>query len=294
MAVTANTTTTTNISVNAKEIDFVTRFESTWAALQEIMGISRPIRKAPGTRLVAANATIDLQNGLVAEGDEVPLSQATVTPAAFADLKFSKYRKRVTVEAVDKYGAAIAVQKTDDAMLGEITGEIMDRFYTFALTGTLGTSESYDGFQMALAMAIGLVKDEFKKLHLEHGAVVAFVNTLDLYSYLGGAAISIQNKYGIEYLKDFLGADVVIVSSEIPRGKVVATPASNINLYYADPTDDDFKELGLEYTTSNSPVRLIGVHKEGVYGRVSGDTHAIVAMELFAEYLNGIAVVSFT
>ena len=33
-------------------------------------------------------------------------------------------------------------------------------------------------------------------------------------------------------------------------------------------------------------------YKEGVYGRVSGDTHALLGMKLFAEYLDGIAVVS--
>lgn len=294
MAVTSNTTTTNQITTTVKEIDFATRFEATWEALREIMGVSRFIRKAPGTKLSAGNATVVLQDGNVAEGDEIPLSQATVTPVEFSELKFEKYRKRVTIEAVDKYGAKVASQMTDDALLGEITGKILDKFYTFAGTGTLKGDGSYASFQMALAMAIGLVKDQFKKLHRAYGNIVAFVNTLDVAEYLGGAEISVQNKYGVEYLKDFLGANTVIITSEVARGTVIATPAENINCYYADPADSDFAELGLEYTTSNAPVSLIGVHKEGVYGRASGDTHAIVAMELFAELLNGIAVVSFT
>ena len=54
----------------------------------------------------------------------------------------------------------------------------------------------------------------------------------------------------------------------------------------------DFAELGLNYTTGNEPTNLIGIHKEGVYGRVSGDTHALMGMELFAEYIDAIAVVT--
>ena len=81
--------------------------------------------------------------------------------------------------------------------------------------------------------------------------------------------------------------------AHIPEGKVIAIPADNMVLYYIDPSDGGFAALGLNYTTGNTETNLIGVHKEGVYGRVSGDTHAVMGMTLFAEYLDGIAVVSF-
>ena len=290
MAVIENTITTSNITTEVKEIDFVSRFETTWQALIEILGIMRPVRKEPGTKLVSSKATVVLQSGDVPEGDEVPLSQATVEPVYYEDLKLEPYRKRVTAQAVAKFGAQIAVQKTDDAFLNELTGNILDRFYTFLQTGTLKSSE--DTFQMAVSMAVTNVKDKFKKLHLDYTNVVAFVNTVDVGRYLGAANISVQEKNGIEYLKDFLAANTEIISSEIPSGTVIAIPADNIVLYYIDPSDGDFAELGLNYTTGNGPTNLIGVHKEGVYGRVSGDTHALLGMKLFAEYLDGIAVVS--
>lgn len=291
MAVTTNTTTTAQISTAVREIDFVTRFESNWQALQEILGIMRPIRKQLGTKLVASKATVVLQSGAVAEGDEVPLSQATVVPVAYEDITLEKYRKRVTAEAVAKYGAAVASQKTDDAFINELTNNVLDRFYSFALTGTL--KDKFDTFQMAVSMAIAMVKDKFKSLHLNYSNIVVFANTLDVGRYLGTAEISMQTRNGIEYFKDYLGASTVIVSSEIPEGTVVAIPADNINLYYIDPADGDFAQLGLDYTTGNGPTNLIGVHKEGVYGRVSGDTHAVLGLKLFAEYIDGIAVVTF-
>ena len=62
--------------VHAREIDFVTRFGNNWAALQNILGIMRPIRKAPGTKLVAYNATVALESGAVGAGDVIPYSKA--------------------------------------------------------------------------------------------------------------------------------------------------------------------------------------------------------------------------
>lgn len=291
MAVIENTTTTSQISLEAKEIDFVTRFESNWDALTEILGIMRPVRKTPGTKLVASKATVVLQDGNVPEGDEVPLSKATVEPVYYEDLKLEKFRKRVTAEAVTKFGAAIAVQKTDDAFLNELQANVLDRFYAFAQTGTLKGSEAT--FQMAVSMAVTKVKDKFKKLRLNYANIVAFVNTVDVGRYLGAAEISIQTQNGIEYFKNFLGATTVIVSSEIPEGTVLAIPADNIVLYYIDPADSDFAELGLDYTTGSGETNLIGIHKEGVYGRASGDTHALMGMTLFAEYLDAIAVNTF-
>lgn len=292
MAVTANTTTTAQITIQAKEIDLANRFTATWEALTDIMGIMRPIRKAPGTKLVASKASVTLAAGEVAEGDEVPLSQAKVEPVAFADLILRKYRKRVTAEAVEKFGAAVAVQKTDDALLNELQSTVLDAFYEFALTGTLTGEE--DSFQMAVSMSIGRVKDKFKKMRLNYGQVIVFANTLDVHRYLGATQISTQTSNGVEYLKNFLGADVLIASSEIPEGKVVAIPADNIVLYYIDPADGDFAALGLEYTTGVGETNLIGVHKEGIYGRASGDTHVLMGMTLWAEYLDAIAVTTIS
>ena len=291
MAVTPNTTTPDQITTNVREIDFVTRFEANWDALREILGIMRPIRKTPGTQLVSSKASITLQSGAVPEGDEVPLSLATVEPVATKPIVLKKYRKRVTAEAVEKYGAAVAVQKTDDALLNEMQGNVLDEFYAFALTGSLTSDE--DSFQMAVAMAIAKAKDKFKKMRLNYSNIVVFVNTLDVGRYLGTAGVTVQTMNGVEYLKNFMGAETMIVSSEIPEGHVVATSADNIVLYYIDPSDGDFAALGLVYTTGNGETNLIGIHKQGVYDHASGDTHALMGMVLWAEYLDAIAVCKF-
>ena len=290
MAAITNTTMTADITIAAKEIDFVTRFNRNWDSLREIMGIMNPVRKAPGTKIVASKAQVTLQDGEVAEGDEVPLSKATVVPVTYEDIVLRKYRKAVTAEAVAKYGAAVAVQKTDDAFLMELQTVVLDEFYEFAQTGTLKSEEAT--FQMAVSMAVHKAKDKFKKMRLDHSKIVAFANTLDVGRYLGAAQIDAQKENGVEYLKNFLGADVLIITSEIPEGMVIATPSENLVLYYIDPADGDFKELGLDYYTGDGETNLIGIHKEGNYGRVMGETHALMGLKLFAEYIDGISVIS--
>jgi len=282
-------TVMSDFAVKAREIDFVTRFAKNWDALREVMGILRPIKKTPGTVLTSYTAGITLQSGFVGEGEEIPYSEATVSPVSYADLTLEKYAKAVSIEAVNKYGAAVAIQRTDEAFLNELQSVVMGRFYDFLPTGTLTDNES--SFQMAISMAIGKVKDKFKKMHRDATRIVVWVNILDAYQYLGSAAITIQNQFGVDYIKNFLGADTLILSSEMPQGFVYATPVDNIVNYYIDPADADFRALGLDYTVQGD-TNLIGFHANGNYSTAVGESYALMGMTLWAEYIDAIAVVS--
>lgn len=293
MAAKANLTKKEDLNgAPVREVDFVTQFGKNWRSLQEILGIMRPIRKAPGTKLVSYEASVELQDGNVGEGEEIPYSKASIKPVSYEDLTIKKYAKAVSIEAVDKYGAAIAVQRTDEAFRYELQGEVLDDFYDFLQTGTL--TEEVDTFQKAIAMAVGKVVDKFKKMRRDTTNIVVFVNTLDAYTYLGESTVATaQNLNGITYLQNYVGANTVILSSEIPAGAVLATPADNIVLYYVDPGDSDFAQLGLDYTVAGD-TNLVGFHVEGNYKTAVGETYAIMGMKLWAEYLDAIAKVEFT
>lgn len=292
MAVKANTTTTSNININPREVDFVTRFGMNWQALLEIIGLTNPIKKTPGTKLTAKTVTIELQNGEVAEGDEIPYSLATINEKEVATLKLKKYSKGVTLEDIEKYGYEDAVQRTDNAFLNKLQGEVMGGFYDVLSSGSLTGNKTT--FQQALANAKGLVTNEFKKLHLDYSGVVGFVNTMDFYNYLGDANVTVQNTFGMEYIKNFMGYETIFLLSdnELEEGKVIATPVENLGLYYVDAADSDFAKAGLEYTVDGE-TNLIGFHTEGKYSHAVSECYAILGATMFAEYVNGIAVVSF-
>ena len=287
----ANLTKQANIDVTVREIDFVTRFAKNWEALREILGIMRPIRKAPGTKLVTYTTTVTLQPGNVGEGEEIPYSLAQVTEAAYGDVTIEKYAKAVSIEAVNKYGASVAVEKTDDEFLNQLQGNVLTKFYTFLNTGSLVSTA--DTFQMALAMAKGNVLNKFASIDRSVTDVVGFVNILDVYEYIGAANISVQTQFGLTYIKDFMGYSTLFLlpAKYIARGKVIAVPVENIDLYYVDPADSDFAKLGLDYTVDGE-TNLIGFHAQGNYNTAVGEMYALMGMALWSEYLDGIAVVS--
>lgn len=284
-----NLTKKANINVAAREIDFVTRFERNWEHLRDIMGIMRIIRKQPGAVLKSKEAAVTLQSGTVGEGEEIPYSLATVNEKTYAEMDVEKYAKAVSIEAIKENGYDVAVGMTDDAFLIELQNLVVGRFYDYLNTGTLTSYES--SWQRALAMAKGNVLNKFKQMHRTCTEVVAFVNILDLYDYLGEANVTIQMDFGFTYIRNFMGYRTVFLLSdeEIQRGRVIATPVDNLVLYYVDPSDSDFARAGLVYRTAGE-TNLIGFHTQGNYNTAVSESFALMGMVLFAEYLDGIAV----
>lgn len=282
-------------AVTAREIDFVSRFSQNWDALREILGIVRPVRKTPGTVLKRYIASVALEDGdsvSVPAGAVIPYSKATVQEIGFSDVSLEKYAKAVPIEDVNQYGAEVAIQRTDEAFLFELQEKVMGAFYTALTDDTYAETGSYETFQMAVAMAIGLVRNKFKTLHKTITDVVVFANTMDAYEYLGAAGISTQTQFGIEYVENFLGARTLILAGddEIPQGTVAAIPVENLTIYYVDPSDAQFAQLGLDYTVQGE-TNLIGFHANGNYSTAVGESFALMGMTLWAEQADGVAVV---
>lgn len=284
-----NMTGSAQIQVRAREIDFVTSFGKNMQALLDILGIVRMIKKENNSVLKTKTVSGTLQSGEVAEGDEIPLSQYTVEEKVFDTIKIEKYRKGVSLEAIAERGYDAAVQMTDDEFKSDLQNKVTDRFYTQLKMGSLVGHEST--WQMAIAMAIGRVKDKFEKMKRTATGTAVWVNTLDVYKYIGAADITMQTAFGMSYIENFLGADIVFVSSQIPEDTVIATPLNNIIAYYVDPADSEFVKAGLSYTT-DAATGFIGFHAQGTYERAISDMFAIMGLRLFAEYLDAIAYIS--
>lgn len=291
-----NLTTKSQITTTIKEIDFVTQFQKNWDALRTILGIMRPIRKAPGTKLVSYKATVDggLKGGAsVGEGEVIPLTKTKVEPVAYDDIALEKYAKAVTIEAVTAYGAGVAVERTDTAFRNELQKKVMNDFYTFLKTGKLvGTQKTW---QKALAIAKGAVLKRFANDNLDVTEVVGFANIMDFYGWLGDKEITVQTQFGLTYVKNFLGYSTLFLLPDnyIAQKQVIATPVENIDLYYVDPADRDYATMGANYTVYGE-TNLIGYHTEYDYKTATTTNYALLGMKLWAEYLDGIAVVTVT
>ena len=281
-------------NVTSREIDFVTRFADNWDQLTQIIGISRPIKKAPGSHLISYTADVTLESGSVQAGKVIPYSKVSITQASKSDLSIEKYAKAVPIEDVDKYGAAIAIEKSDNAFLSKLQNVVLGKFYTY-LNAADDLTGSASGWQDALAKAQGLVLNKFMTIQKDVTAVVGFANIIDAYDYLGSANVTVQTAFGLTYIKDFLGYSTLFLlpTAKIAQGTVIATPVENIDLYYLDPSDSEFARLGLDYTVQGV-TNLIGFHAQGAYNTAVGESYAIMGMALWAEYEDGIANVTFT
>ena len=153
-----NMTGKAQIQVRAREIDFVTSFGKNMQALLDAMGITRMIKKENGSVLKTKKVSGTLQDGDIAEGEEIPMSQYKVEEETFDTIKIKKYRKGVSIESIAERGYEAAVEMTDEEFKSDLQNVVLDKFYTQLKMGSLVGHETT--WQMAFAMAIG--KDNMK------------------------------------------------------------------------------------------------------------------------------------
>ena len=289
-AAVTNTVVSTDLTA-VREIDFVTRFAREIKIFREILGNIRMEKHAPGTRLTVKKAAVTLNTSSVGEGETIPYNAISYTETDVGSLTWDKQKIGVTMEAISAHGYDAAVQAADDDMLYKLRSKIVNDFFTFAQTGTLTSDiQTYD-FQSALAEAQAQVQAKWEDMDRGYSDIIAFANVKDAYRYLGAAQITTQTAFGMTYIENFLGFSKLFLTSKIPQGKIVATPSQNLILYYVDATANDFNKAGFLFRTDNE-TNLIGVHVEGNHDTDVSELSTVMAMGLFSEYLDGIAVIA--
>lgn len=269
-----------------RDVDFTERFSASIATLMKMLGVTRKIEKKAGEILKAYKVTGTLQSGVVAEGEIIPLSKYNTTYEPIGEAVLKKWRKETTAEAISSKGFGQAVNDTNDKMLKDIQKGVRSSFVSFLATGT-GTASGV-GLQAALAQAWGQLQVLFEDTAIQ---AVYFMNPLDVADYLGAAQISTQTAFGMSYVENFLGMGTVILASDVPKGKVYATAAENIVLYYIPVTSSDMAQA---FDLTADATGLIGIHTGATYNNLSAETVAASGVGLFAEQLDGIVVATIT
>ena len=269
-----------------RDVDFAERFSTGIATLQKMLGVSRKIEKKAGEVLKAYKVTGTLESGAVAEGEVIPLSQYQTAYEPIGEAVLHKWRKVTTAEAISEKGYGQAVNDTNAKMLKDIQKGIRGQFISFLGTGTGVASGA--GLQAAIAQAWGQLQVLFEDTSVES---VYFLNPLDVADYLGSAQISTQTAFGMSYIENFLGMGTAILASDVPKGKIYATAAENIVLYYIPVTSADMAQA---FALTSDATGLIGIHTGATYDNLSAETVAASGVGLFAEKLDGIVVGSIT
>jgi len=222
-----------------REVDFVQQFtHSSLAKLIEVLGVTRKIPMMEGTTMYTYTMSGTLANdGTVAEGEVIPLTEIEQTKTPVGEITLKKWRKGVSAEAIKKSGYQTAVVETDAKLLSLVQNGVRSDLFGF-LNGTITgatTGITGVGLQAALAAAWGQLQVLFED---DTAQAVYFVNPLDIADYLGKANITVQTAFGMNYVEDFLGLGTVIMSSRITQGTFLATAKENIIMYYLTMNGD--------------------------------------------------------
>lgn len=281
----ANTVTAADLA-KVRDVDFTERFTTGIETLMKMLGITRKISKKAGEVLKVYKVTGTLANGVVAEGEIIPLSKYNTTYQPIGEATLKKWRKVTTAEAISGKGYGQAVNDTNNKMLKDIQKGIRTGFVEFLGTGT-GKAEGI-GLQDTMAQIWGQMQVLFEDTSVE---TVYLMNPLDVADYLGSAQITTQTAFGMSYIENFLGMGTAILASDIPKGKIYATASENIVLYYIPVTSEDMAQA---FNLTADATGLIGIHTGATYNNLTAETVAASGVGLFAEKLDGIVVGTIT
>ena len=267
-----------------REVDFVSQFtHNSLAKLIEVLGVTRKIPMMEGTTLYTYTTSGTLQSGAVAEGEVIPLSQYATAKTPVGEITLKKWRKAVSAEAIKKSGYEAAVRDTDTALLRDVQKGVRTDFFTF-LNGTItgSTSATGVGLQAALADAWGKLQVKFED---DTAEAVYFVNPTDVSAYLGGATISTQTAFGMNYIEDFLGLGTVIMTSRVTAGTFVATAKENLILYYLTMNGD----IARAFDLTADELGYIGI-KSGYANNERAQIESLVmsGIQFLVEYAAGV------
>lgn len=278
-----NLTTTGDLAI-VQSIDFVERFQSNLTKLVEALGVTRKMPVANGMTIKTYTSSVTLANSTVGEGETIPLSKVTTVPGPSIELSFKKYRKAASVESIQKHGYDQAIIETDDKLLKEIQKGIRTDLFAHLATGT-GTA-SAETLQGAFAQAWGKVQVLFED---DAAQTVAFVNPMDIADHLAKADLSVQTAFGLQYVQNFAGVDLIIINSSVPAKTVYATAPENIVLAYVQITGSEINKA-FDFTTDQ--LGYIGVTHDIQKQNLTAETVALSGVKLFAERLDGVVKVT--
>ena len=265
-----------------REIEFTEMFTGSLKKLTEALGVTRKIAKQAGAVLKMYRATGELASGAVAEGDTIPLSHYTTEAVTYKEITLLKWRKATSAEAIIERGYDQAVTMTTDKMLADVQKTVRQNLFAALAAGT-GTATGAN-VQATLAQAWGQLQVLFEDDEIQ---TVFFMNPLDVADYLATAQITMQTAFGMNYVENFLGLGTVFFNSSVPKGKVYATAADNLVLYYIPVNGADLNEA---FAFTADETGLIGIHEEPDYTNMTASDTVINGLELFAERVDGVVV----
>ena len=264
------------IQAQAQEINAVAKFTSDLHNLLELLSKEDVNVVAPGTAFKIFKSSGTLSTGAVEEKGLIPDSNIAMDAGTLVEVTFEKFRNLVSIEEIAKKGYTVAVGGSTASMLKQAQAKLRKSIIVSTDIGGVGT-DTANTFQAKIAKAAAYVSKKFED---EAYTPVFFVNTDDAYDYLADKNITIEQSFGISYLKNFMGLGNVILDSGVASGAVFGTACENLDIVAADVTKID----GMDLTTDESG--MIAIHVGAKYENGAIETvvySGVKALPVFAD-----------
>lgn len=265
----------------AISIDVANRLAYNLNKFREILGITGMRAVPEGSSLKIYNTAIVSLANQVDECQEIALTNVTRSVAQSITLTLKKYRKMVSIEAIQQSGLDAAVNDTDAELIKQVQKAVKGGLFTALASGT-GTA-SGTTLQAALANAWGELQTKFEDYDVRP---VFFINPVDVATYLGTASITTQEAFGMTYVENFLGLGTAILTASVESGTFYATAAENLNCAYVPASGDVGAAMG--YTSDETGLVCI---KHSPKDENAGlQTILVTGVAFYAEDLSGVFV----
>lgn len=284
----ADTNLVTSNDLKALSIDFVNNFSNGVSGLlNALQGVQlRPMSQ--GSQIKTYKTTVTKATSrTVKEGEEIPLTKIARKEDQVYTLQLTdKLRKETSFEAIQSAGSALAIQYTDQQLLGIAEKNAKQDLFD-ALDAKAATKVNAGGFQQAVSKALGKLTGIFEDLD-GAGQTVIFANPDDFYDYLGNQQITTQNAFGLTYIKNFLNAGTIILSANVKAGHVYATVNNNIKFYYISVSG----VAGNAFDMQSDSTGLIGITHQKNDSTLTYDSVAVGGWLILPELTTGIVNVT--
>lgn len=274
----------------AKSIDFANKLGVGLDKLFQALNVTNKIPMNVGSVLKQYAFTVvdsTAPNGVVAEGEEIPLTKVERKQVAITELKFKKYAKATSAEAIQAHGYDLAINRTDRELIRYTQKKFRADFFSTLKAAIENESRTNDIKALTaenLQGALSKGRANLSVLLDDEVTPMAFVNPNDTAEHMAKGLINSNGaQFGMNLLTDYVGVKV-IEFADVPKGEVWMTVSENLNAAYANPRG----ELSRAFEFATDETGFVGVLHDINSRRLTSETVLTHAVTLFPENVDAV------
>lgn len=278
-----------------KSIDFANKLGVGLNKLFTALNITNKIPMNVGSALKQYRFKViesDAPDGIVAEGEVIPLTKVEREQVNITELTFNKYAKATSAEAIQSHGYDLAINRTDAEMIRYIQKKFRTQFFN-TLKAALDNEERTNKAVLTsknLQGALAVGRANLSVLLDDEITPIALVNPNDIANHIANGLINSDGSaFGLNLLTTYVGVRV-IEFADVPAGEIWLTVSENLNVAYANPRG----ELSRAFNFATDETGFVAVTHDINARRLTSETIYTSAVTMFPENIDAVVKVTIS